>query len=439
MNFGEVLKITGSDPQLGAWDPLSDSSPVLSWSEGDLWLAEIKAPPGSEFKVVKCYAEGSGDSDVQYSILEWEEGGNRCLSSGEEIYIELDGDPQHVTIATDMEGEGVVVPGNGGEGVATAEPAGPAGTGHERGPSSASRAANATATAATTVGDEAVQQEETELEVQMEVGIAGDAPTIHARPEEMTGKELETDADAEEKERAEAEVEERSPKEVEQDHLDISPAMELPEMNQIPIEATIQAETKTEPGTVESGKDEEEEEEEKQKEKEEERVEDAPRVDAVAAATGEAVMEQSNRGGEHNGPVEAEKEEKKGVEQEEETVEREILTILGEDLVGGYDTDREGEPTDEDQDEDTRTTTFPEMEVGESEEGITSGTEEEKEEAKKEEEATMKKQEVTAEEVPAEEEEAPEEDQRVEVQEEEEEEKKKKRKGAPSFTSFFGR
>ena len=48
--FGEVHKIVGADPALGAWD--LGSAPAMAWSEGDVWRLDASLPAGSaEFKV----------------------------------------------------------------------------------------------------------------------------------------------------------------------------------------------------------------------------------------------------------------------------------------------------------------------------------------------------------------------------------------------------
>jgi hypothetical protein len=50
VGWGERIAITGQDKVLGSWQP-GESLP-LSWSEGDVWRAEVGLPPGvHEFKV----------------------------------------------------------------------------------------------------------------------------------------------------------------------------------------------------------------------------------------------------------------------------------------------------------------------------------------------------------------------------------------------------
>jgi hypothetical protein len=67
--FGEHLRLVGSLPELGAWDP--EAGLKLDWSDGDNWSAEAALPPGAvEFKVVVIRGDGSAW---------WEETENRTL------------------------------------------------------------------------------------------------------------------------------------------------------------------------------------------------------------------------------------------------------------------------------------------------------------------------------------------------------------------------
>jgi hypothetical protein len=50
VGWGERIAVVGQDKVLGSWQP-GESLP-LSWSEGEVWRAEVGLPPGvHEFKV----------------------------------------------------------------------------------------------------------------------------------------------------------------------------------------------------------------------------------------------------------------------------------------------------------------------------------------------------------------------------------------------------
>jgi ABC-type uncharacterized transport system auxiliary subunit len=50
VGWGDRLAVVGQDQVLGSWQP--GQSVALSWSEGDIWRAEVVLPPGvHEFKV----------------------------------------------------------------------------------------------------------------------------------------------------------------------------------------------------------------------------------------------------------------------------------------------------------------------------------------------------------------------------------------------------
>ena len=50
-NFGESLKVVGSNDALGNWDV--SSSPSMTWTDGDVWRLELALPAGEQvhFKV----------------------------------------------------------------------------------------------------------------------------------------------------------------------------------------------------------------------------------------------------------------------------------------------------------------------------------------------------------------------------------------------------
>lgn len=50
VTFGDNIKLVGSGPALGDWDP--SRALVMTWGEGDVWSAAAELPPGGyEFKV----------------------------------------------------------------------------------------------------------------------------------------------------------------------------------------------------------------------------------------------------------------------------------------------------------------------------------------------------------------------------------------------------
>lgn len=50
VRWGDRIAVIGQDQVLGSWQP--GQSLALSWSEGDIWTAEVVLPPGvHEFKV----------------------------------------------------------------------------------------------------------------------------------------------------------------------------------------------------------------------------------------------------------------------------------------------------------------------------------------------------------------------------------------------------
>ena len=68
--FGDGVRLVGSTPELGAWDP--HSGLALSWQEGGSWAARAALPPGTAaFKLVRLRADGG---------VEWEGGEDRALS-----------------------------------------------------------------------------------------------------------------------------------------------------------------------------------------------------------------------------------------------------------------------------------------------------------------------------------------------------------------------
>ncbi|PSC71872.1 Carbohydrate binding module family 20 [Micractinium conductrix] len=72
--FGQVLKLVGSHHELGEWE-LTDA-PVMTWSEGDVWLLAADLPAGEhEFKIAAVAVGTNGEE----TVVEWEQGPNRVL------------------------------------------------------------------------------------------------------------------------------------------------------------------------------------------------------------------------------------------------------------------------------------------------------------------------------------------------------------------------
>eukprot|EP00887_Chlorella_sp_A99_P004965 scaffold4.g4965.t1 len=71
VDYGESLKVVGSEPALGSWR-VADA-PAMAWGQGDVWSAEVELPAGAaaEFKIVRV-----GGRRPE----EWEEGANHQLA-----------------------------------------------------------------------------------------------------------------------------------------------------------------------------------------------------------------------------------------------------------------------------------------------------------------------------------------------------------------------
>jgi hypothetical protein len=74
VRFGQSLRVVGSVPQLGDWDP--SRAPELVWSEGDVWTGEVALPPGAEAAYKFVVVGGEADA-------EWEEGDDRRVTGGD--------------------------------------------------------------------------------------------------------------------------------------------------------------------------------------------------------------------------------------------------------------------------------------------------------------------------------------------------------------------
>jgi hypothetical protein len=73
VRFGQTLRVVGSLPELGAWDPAK--APELTWGDGDVWTGAVALPPGAEasYKFVVYRADGSAEA-------EWEDGDDRRVT-----------------------------------------------------------------------------------------------------------------------------------------------------------------------------------------------------------------------------------------------------------------------------------------------------------------------------------------------------------------------
>ncbi|KAG2431415.1 hypothetical protein HXX76_009430 [Chlamydomonas incerta] len=76
-SYGQSVKIIGSHPSLGNWD--INKALVLSWTDGDRWVATIELPAGSvyEYKYVLVDHDGR-------SALAWQGGSNSVLAIGDQ-------------------------------------------------------------------------------------------------------------------------------------------------------------------------------------------------------------------------------------------------------------------------------------------------------------------------------------------------------------------
>eukprot|EP00198_Chlamydomonas_reinhardtii_P007488 XP_001696825.1 predicted protein [Chlamydomonas reinhardtii] len=76
-SYGQSVKIIGSHAKLGNWD--INKALVLSWTDGDRWVATIELPAGSvyEYKYVLVDHDGR-------SALAWQGGSNSVLAIGDQ-------------------------------------------------------------------------------------------------------------------------------------------------------------------------------------------------------------------------------------------------------------------------------------------------------------------------------------------------------------------
>lgn len=84
VEFGESLRLVGSDSVLGSWDVAQ--GPALRWSDGDVWTLDLEVPAGQQlsFKVwgvsrtycrhwnIQCDAPGSADCVKTEQVTETE-------------------------------------------------------------------------------------------------------------------------------------------------------------------------------------------------------------------------------------------------------------------------------------------------------------------------------------------------------------------------------
>ena len=74
--FGEHLRVVGSSPELGAWNPAA--APELHWNDGDVWTGSVELASDAAFKFVVY----GGDGEPL-----WEEGDDRKLAAGQSVGI----------------------------------------------------------------------------------------------------------------------------------------------------------------------------------------------------------------------------------------------------------------------------------------------------------------------------------------------------------------
>ena len=74
-DYGQQMKIVGSALEFGSW--AIAKSPVMKWSEGDVWSATLRLPVGNiyEYKYVVVDAHGA-------SVVQWQKGNNCVLAIG---------------------------------------------------------------------------------------------------------------------------------------------------------------------------------------------------------------------------------------------------------------------------------------------------------------------------------------------------------------------
>lgn len=72
INYGERLVVVGSVPELGNWI-LSNGAP-MSWTDGDMWQAEVEIPAGGIVEYKYVIVNQNGDA------LSWQAGNNSVLA-----------------------------------------------------------------------------------------------------------------------------------------------------------------------------------------------------------------------------------------------------------------------------------------------------------------------------------------------------------------------
>jgi len=73
VKFGQHLRVVGSAPELGGWNPAS--APELSWNDGDVWTGSVALAGDAAFKF--CVFGGDGEPL-------WEDGDDRKVGAGGE-------------------------------------------------------------------------------------------------------------------------------------------------------------------------------------------------------------------------------------------------------------------------------------------------------------------------------------------------------------------
>ena len=83
LEVGESLVVVGNVAELGGWN--ADVGAKMTWTEGDVWTAEVSIPTDSaaiEFKMVR-FNEGSG-------VTTWQEGDNYRAEMGSGQTVRVD-------------------------------------------------------------------------------------------------------------------------------------------------------------------------------------------------------------------------------------------------------------------------------------------------------------------------------------------------------------
>lgn len=70
VNFGDAVRVVGNHESVGAWDAWA--APQLRWSDGDVWVAAVPIPEGTQLEYKLVWERSGG-------YLEWENTPNRTM------------------------------------------------------------------------------------------------------------------------------------------------------------------------------------------------------------------------------------------------------------------------------------------------------------------------------------------------------------------------